>query len=87
MSRTLFLFALLLAPSIAWAQPSTPDTLKTAHGWIRDLGLQLAGSQAQYQNWQEGGIDALAVSARTASKSRSTRCTSTVACRCQCAET
>ena len=65
MSRTLFLFALLLAPSIAWAQPSTPDTLKTAHGWIRDLGLQLAGSQAQYQNWQEGGIDALAVSART----------------------
>lgn len=65
MSRTLFLFSLLLAPALAWAQPSTPDTLESADGWIRDLGLQLAGSQAQYQNWQEGGIDALAVSART----------------------
>ena len=64
--RTLVALALLapLAPE-ALAQPSAPDTLAAADGWLNDLGLQFAGSQAQYRNWQEGGIDAIAFSAQS----------------------
>ena len=49
----------------ALAQPSAPDTLTAEDGWIQDLGLQLAGSQAMYSNWQEGGIDAIALTAQS----------------------
>lgn len=48
------------APGIA--QPA--DTLAAEDGWRSTLVAQLAGSQAAYANWQEGGIDALALSAR-----------------------
>ena len=57
--------ALLFAAIPALAQPSAPDTLTAEDGWIQDLGLQFAGSQATYRNWQEGGIDAIAVSAQS----------------------
>ncbi|MEM6325690.1 MAG: DUF3078 domain-containing protein [Bacteroidota bacterium] len=63
-ARALVLLSLLL-PVAAAAQPSAPDTLETADGWIQDLGLQFAGSQAQYQNWQEGGVNALALSVQS----------------------
>ncbi|MEM1056738.1 MAG: DUF3078 domain-containing protein [Bacteroidota bacterium] len=62
MSRFLSLAFFLIAVPLA-AQPSAPDTLEAADGWVRALGLQFAGSQAQYTNWQEGGVNALAVSA------------------------
>ena len=64
-----FVFAALVAALVAAAaalpaaaQPA--DTLVAADGWRSALVAQLAGSQAAYSNWQEGGIDALAVSAR-----------------------
>ncbi len=60
-----FAFAFLLASASAAAQPSAPDTLEASDGWLSTLDLQFAGSQAQYSNWQEGGIDAIAFSART----------------------
>lgn len=61
----LSLFALVLTSAAAEAQPSAPDTLESSDGWLRDLGLQFAGSQAQYRNWQEGGVDALALSVQS----------------------
>lgn len=60
---SLLVFLLVAAPAVA--QPSAPDTLDASDGWLRDLGLQFAGSQAQYQNWQEGGVNALALSAQS----------------------
>lgn len=64
MSRFLPLVLFFVAAPLA-AQPSAPDTLEASDGWIRDLGLQFAGSQAQYRNWQEGGVDALALSVQS----------------------
>ncbi|OZC02984.1 DUF3078 domain-containing protein [Rubricoccus marinus] len=64
MKRLPVLFLVLFSAAAA-AQPSAPDTLEAADGWLRDLTLQFAGSQAQYSNWQEGGIDAVAFSARS----------------------
>ena len=61
----IFGLALLFVPLAPQAQPSAPDTLTAADGWLSDLAVQFAGSQAQYRNWQEGGIDALAFSAQT----------------------
>lgn len=54
-----------LASVTAAAQPSAPDSLEPDDGWLNDLGLQFAGSQAQFSNWQEGGVDALAFSAQS----------------------
>ena len=53
------LFAAGLA-SPAAAQPAVADTLTAADGWQRTLAVQLAGSQAAYRNWQEGGVSAVA---------------------------
>lgn len=39
------------------------DTLRAADGWRSSLTASLAGSQAAYSNWQEGGLNALAVMA------------------------
>ena len=38
---------------------SAQDSLETAH-WTKDLVGKLAGSQAGFQNWAEGGINTLA---------------------------
>lgn len=50
-------FAGLSAPALA----QDPDTLTAADGWRQSLTASLAGNQAAYSNWQEGGVDALAV--------------------------
>ena len=54
----LFLFVLTFAPR-AWAQQAETDTT----GWQKDLTAILAGSQASYNNWAEGGINSLAFAA------------------------
>ncbi|MDX1438644.1 MAG: DUF3078 domain-containing protein [Rubricoccaceae bacterium] len=43
-----------------------PDTLTAADGWRTSVITSLAGSQAAYSNWQEGGVDALAFTAALA---------------------
>lgn len=58
--HTLALLGLLLAAP-AFAQPA--DTLVAADGWRSSLVAQVAGNQASYANWQEGGVDALSVGA------------------------
>lgn len=65
MIRSFLLALSFLLAAAAAAQPSAPDTLDPADGWLSELGLQFAGSQAQYSNWQEGGVDALAFSAQS----------------------
>ena len=40
-----------------------PDTLTAADGWRSSLVASLAGNQAAFSNWQEGGVDALAATA------------------------
>ena len=61
---TLALLAVLAAP-LAHAQEdgAAGDTLRAADGWRSSLTATLAGNQAAYANWQEGGVDALAVTA------------------------
>ena len=56
----LCLAVLLAAPAVA--QPA--DTLTAEDGWRASLVGQLAASQAAYSRWQEGGVDALALSAK-----------------------
>ncbi len=45
------------------AEAAKADTLRAADGWRSALTAALAGNQAAYSNWQEGGVDALAVTA------------------------
>lgn len=55
------LLALALFATSASAQDA--DTLTAADGWRSSLVASLAGNQASYSNWQEGGINAVAVTA------------------------
>lgn len=62
MSRlALVLAAVLLLSRAGWTQDA--DTLTAEDGWRSSLVASLAGNQASYSNWQEGGIDAIAVTA------------------------
>jgi hypothetical protein len=60
----LALAVVVLAPRV-WAQDEAAagDTLRAADGWRTSLTASLAGNQATHVNWQEGGVDALAVTA------------------------
>ena len=53
-------FLLLGAPTTAWAQEEA-EVDSTA--WVKDIVAILAGSQASYDNWAEGGINTLAFTA------------------------
>lgn len=59
----------LAAFTLALGVLSTPcaaqeaDTLTAADGWRSTLTAALAGNQAAFSNWQEGGVDALAATA------------------------
>lgn len=62
MPRPLRACALLVAlTSASVAQEA--DTLTAEDGWRSTLVAALAGNQASYSNWQEGGVDALALTA------------------------
>lgn len=52
---------LLILGAPAFAQEA--DTLAAADGWRSSLVATLAGNQAAYVNWQEGGINAIASTA------------------------
>ena len=54
------LFALVL---VSRAAAQAPDTLTAADGWRSSLQASVAGNQSAYRNWQEGGVDAVAVTA------------------------
>ena len=56
---------LLLGAAAPAAAQEGADTLRADDGWRASLVAQLQGNQAAYSNWQEGGVDALAVSAST----------------------
>lgn len=59
--RTLrVLIVLFLMPSGVQAQQAEPAS--TTSAWERSLVTKLAGSQATFQNWAEGGINTLALS-------------------------
>ncbi|MEL6445045.1 MAG: DUF3078 domain-containing protein [Bacteroidota bacterium] len=60
--RYLSLFLLLLLPLGAAAQEA--DTLSAADGWRSSLVGTIAGSQAAYDNWAEGGINSVAFTAQ-----------------------
>jgi len=62
MRTTLSLVAAVLVCAAAPALAQEPDTLTAEDGWRSSLITQLSGSQAAFSNWQEGGINALAVS-------------------------
>ena len=62
MRTTLILVAAALVCASAPAVAQEPDTLTAEDGWRSSLVTQLAASQAAFSNWQEGGINALAVS-------------------------
>lgn len=65
MPRTLRLSVLLAA--LALAGPplgQDADTLTVEDGGVRGLAASLAASQASFQHWQEGGVNALAATAR-----------------------
>ncbi|PAP77416.1 DUF3078 domain-containing protein [Rubrivirga marina] len=50
----------LLALLVALApRAQEADTLTAADGWRSSLVATLAGNQASFSNWQEGGVDAL----------------------------
>ncbi|MGB3544304.1 DUF3078 domain-containing protein [Rubrivirga sp.] len=54
----------ILALALSWASGALaqePDTLAAEDGWRSDLVLAVNGNQSSFSNWQEGGVDALAV--------------------------
>lgn len=53
----------LLLVFAAGAHAQEPDTLAAEDGWRTALVASLAGNQAAFSNWQEGGVDALAATA------------------------
>jgi len=59
MRRLVLLAALVGVPVFA----QDADTLTADDGWRRALIATLAGNQATFSNWQEGGVDALAATA------------------------
>lgn len=62
MFRVLAVLSLSLGLAAA-AAAQEADTLTAADGWRSSLTAALAGNQAAYANWQEGGVDALAATA------------------------
>ncbi len=56
----ILIFVFVLMPSSAWAQDEA-EVDSTA--WQKNLVALLAGSQASYDNWAEGGINSLAFTA------------------------
>ena len=54
--------ALALATLTSSSLAQDADTLSAEDGWRSSLVTQLSASQAAFSNWQEGGINALAVS-------------------------
>ena len=58
--RTLLLVLVLLMPVAAWAQDAPDST--AAPLWKKTLVGTVAGTQAAYRNWQEGGVNTLAYS-------------------------
>ena len=56
------LLLVLVAPARAQDEPAP---LTEADGWRTAATAQLAGSQAAYSNWQEGGVSTLAFTAST----------------------
>ncbi|MEM6783390.1 MAG: DUF3078 domain-containing protein [Bacteroidota bacterium] len=60
--RYLSLVLLLVLPLSARAQEA--DTLSAADGWRSSLVGTIAGSQAAYDNWAEGGVNSLAFTAQ-----------------------
>ena len=59
--RALLLAALVAVPLAVEAQDL--DTLTVADGWRSSLVASLTGNQAQFSNWQEGGVDAVSATA------------------------
>ena len=57
MTRLALLSLLLAAPASA----QEADTLAASDGWRSSLEASLAGNQSAYSNWQEGGVNALAL--------------------------
>ncbi len=55
--------ALVVLFGAAATHAQTVDTLTAADGWRTDLVASLKGNQALHSNWQEGGVDAVAVTA------------------------
>lgn len=58
--RSLLILALFLPASRVWAQDEAPVD---STAWKKSLDALLAGSQASYDNWSEGGINSLAFTA------------------------
>lgn len=57
------LVLVLVAAAASAGRAQDADTLTAADGWRSSLVASLAGNQASYSNWQEGGVDAIAVTA------------------------
>lgn len=58
MLLSLAVFLALVRPTVA--QEATADVVADTTGWRNTLTATLAGSQASYDNWSEGGINSLA---------------------------
>ncbi len=54
------LLLVVLAFTVA-ASAQEADTLSAEDGWRTDLIIGLSGNQTSFSNWQEGGVNALAV--------------------------
>ena len=65
MLRSLPLLGLLLVLVAPARAQDEPAPLTEADGWRTAATAQLAGSQAAYSNWQEGGVSTLAFTAST----------------------
>jgi hypothetical protein len=65
MLRFLSLLGLLLGCVAPVRAQDDPPPLAEADGWRSIATAQLAGSQAAYSNWQEGGVSTLAFTAST----------------------
>ncbi len=60
MISSLLVLLLLIPVTSAWAQD---DAAEDSLAWKTNLNALLAGSQASYNNWSEGGINSLAFTA------------------------
>lgn len=64
-SRLAFCFVVLLLAATESRAQDDPPPLTEEEGWRHALTGQLSFSQAAYRHWQEGGLDALALTAGT----------------------
>jgi hypothetical protein len=55
-----FALPLLLALTVAFAQPASAQDSTAAGQWVRSLTGKLNLAQAGFQNWQEGGVNTVA---------------------------